>query len=93
MLYKITRLGISRASASVEECDVISLHPRLYSATRGIVTLRDLSLMKPTSLLVNTSRAPLIEPGALERALQLGRPGMAAVDVYKIWQAWSGALA
>jgi D-3-phosphoglycerate dehydrogenase / 2-oxoglutarate reductase len=66
-----------------EECDVISLHLRLYSATRGIVTAADLSLMKPTALLVNTSRAPLIEPGALARALQLGRPGMAAVDVYE----------
>jgi len=69
--------------AFFEECDVISLHLRLYSATRGIVTAGDLALMKPTALLVNTSRAPLIEPGALARALQLGRPGMAAVDVYE----------
>jgi D-3-phosphoglycerate dehydrogenase len=69
--------------AFFEECDVISLHLRLYSATRGIVTAADLALMKPTALLVNTSRAPLIEPGALARALQLGRPGMAAVDVYE----------
>jgi D-3-phosphoglycerate dehydrogenase / 2-oxoglutarate reductase len=69
--------------AFFEECDVISLHLRLYSATRGIVTAGDLGLMKPTALLVNTSRAPLIEPGALARALQLGRPGMAAVDVYE----------
>lgn len=66
-----------------KECDVISLHLRLHNATRGIVTAHDLSLMKPTALLVNTSRAPLIEPGALVRALQLGRPGMAAVDVYE----------
>jgi D-3-phosphoglycerate dehydrogenase len=66
-----------------QECDVISLHLRLYSATRGIVTAGDLALMKPTALLVNTSRAPLIEPGALARALQMGRPGMAAVDVYE----------
>jgi D-3-phosphoglycerate dehydrogenase len=66
-----------------EECDVISLHLRLYSATRGIVTAGDLALMKPTALLVNTSRAPLIEPGALERALRMGRPGMVAVDVYE----------
>jgi len=65
------------------ECDVISLHLRLYNATRGIVTADDLNLMKPTALLVNTSRAPLIEPGALARALQMGRPGMAAVDVYE----------
>jgi len=69
--------------AFFEECDVISLHLRLYSATRGIVTTADLALMKPTALLVNTSRAPLIEPGALARALQSGRPGMAAVDVYE----------
>lgn len=69
--------------AFFKECDVISLHLRLYNATRGIVTAGDLSLMKPTALLVNTSRAPLIEPGALARALQLGRPGMAAVDVYE----------
>jgi D-3-phosphoglycerate dehydrogenase len=66
-----------------EECDVISLHLRLYAATRGIVTAGDLARMKPTALLVNTSRAPLIEQGALEQALQLGRPGMAAVDVYE----------
>jgi D-3-phosphoglycerate dehydrogenase / 2-oxoglutarate reductase len=65
------------------ECDVISLHLRLHAATRGIVTAADLALMKPTALLVNTSRAPLIEPGALARALQQGRPGMAAVDVYE----------
>jgi D-3-phosphoglycerate dehydrogenase len=69
--------------AFFEGCDVISLHLRLYSATRGIVTAADLALMKPTALLVNTSRASLIEPGALARALQLGRPGMAAVDVYE----------
>ena len=69
--------------AFFKECDVISLHLRLYNATRGIVTAGDLGLMKPTALLVNTSRAPLVEPGALARALQLGRPGMAAVDVYE----------
>jgi D-3-phosphoglycerate dehydrogenase / 2-oxoglutarate reductase len=69
--------------AFFEECDVLSLHLRLHSATRGIVTAADLGRMKPTALLVNTSRAPLIEPGALARALQLGRPGMAAVDVYE----------
>jgi D-3-phosphoglycerate dehydrogenase / 2-oxoglutarate reductase len=62
-------------------CDVLSLHMRLVEATRGIVTAADLGRMKPTSLLVNTSRAGLIEPGALVRALRAGRPGMAAVDV------------
>jgi D-3-phosphoglycerate dehydrogenase len=65
------------------ECDVISLHMRLVEATRGIVTAADLARMKPTALIVNTSRAPLIEPGALEQALRAGRPGMAAVDVFE----------
>jgi D-3-phosphoglycerate dehydrogenase / 2-oxoglutarate reductase len=65
------------------DCDVISLHMRLVEATRGIVTVADLARMKPTALLVNTSRAPLIEPGALVAALRAGRPGMAAVDVYE----------
>jgi D-3-phosphoglycerate dehydrogenase len=66
-----------------EECEVITLHMRLVEATRGIVTARDLARMKPTALIVNTSRAPLIEPGALVNALKAGRPGMAAVDVYE----------
>ncbi len=66
-----------------ERCDVVSLHMRLVDATRGIVSASDLGLMKPDALLVNTSRAGLIEPGALVRALELGRPGMAAVDVFE----------
>lgn len=66
-----------------EESDVISLHLRLIDATRGIVSAADLARMKPTALMVNTSRAGLIEAGALEKALQLGRPGMAAVDVFE----------
>lgn len=65
------------------ECDVVSLHLRLIDATRGIVTAQDLARMKPTALIVNTSRAPLIEPGALVNALKSGRPGKAAVDVYE----------
>ena len=69
--------------AFFEECDVITLHMRLVDATRGIVTARDLARMKPTALIVNTSRAPLIEPGALVAALEAGRPGKAAVDVYE----------
>ena len=69
--------------AFFETCDVISLHMRLVEATRGIVTPTDLARMKPTALLVNTSRAGLIEPGALASALRAGRPGMAAVDVYE----------
>ena len=65
------------------ESDVVTLHLRLVAATRGIVTADDLAAMKPTALLVNTSRAPLIAPGALVDALRAGRPGMAAVDVYE----------
>jgi D-3-phosphoglycerate dehydrogenase / 2-oxoglutarate reductase len=64
------------------ECDVLSLHMRLVDATRGIVTAADLARMKPSALLVNTSRAALIAPGALLAALEAGRPGMAALDVY-----------
>jgi D-3-phosphoglycerate dehydrogenase len=69
--------------AFFEACDVLSLQMRLVKETRGIVTAGDLALMKPSALLVNTSRAPLIEPGALVAALRKGRPGMAAVDVYE----------
>ena len=69
--------------AFFEECDVISLHLRLIDATRGVVKAADLARMKPTALVVNTSRAGLIEPGALVSALQAGRPGMAAVDVFE----------
>ncbi|MFM9884992.1 MAG: D-2-hydroxyacid dehydrogenase family protein [Burkholderiales bacterium] len=69
--------------AFYSECDVISLHMRLVDATRGIVTADDLARMKPTALLVNTSRAPLIAAGALVAALKAGHPGMAAVDVYE----------
>jgi len=69
--------------ALFEDCDVLSLHMRLVDATRHIVTAADLARMKPTALLVNTSRAPLIEPGALVDALRRGRPGLAAVDVYE----------
>jgi D-3-phosphoglycerate dehydrogenase / 2-oxoglutarate reductase len=68
--------------AFFESCDVISLHMRLNPATRGIVKGADLARMRPTSLLVNTSRAGLIEPGALVSALKAGRPGMAALDVF-----------
>jgi D-3-phosphoglycerate dehydrogenase len=66
-----------------EQSDVISIHLRLVDATRGIVTRGDLASMKPSALLVNTSRAGLIEEGALVGALTAGRPGMAAVDVYE----------
>jgi D-3-phosphoglycerate dehydrogenase / 2-oxoglutarate reductase len=66
-----------------EQSDVLSLHIRLNNETRGIVTAADMALMKPTSLLVNTSRAELIEPDALIAALNRGRPGMAAIDVFE----------
>jgi D-3-phosphoglycerate dehydrogenase len=69
--------------AFFESCDVVSLHMRLVDATRGIVTRDDLACMKPTALLVNTSRAALIQPGALVDALRAGRPGMAAIDVFE----------
>ena len=64
-------------------CDVVSLHLRLTPATRGIVTRSDLARMGPDALLVNTSRAGLIEPGALVDALRAGRPGQAALDVFE----------
>jgi D-3-phosphoglycerate dehydrogenase / 2-oxoglutarate reductase len=69
--------------AFFEGCDVVSLHLRLIPETRGIVTAADLARMKPTALLVNTSRAGLVEAGALEKALKAGRPGMAAIDVFE----------
>jgi len=76
-----------RAADSCEsffaECDVLSLHLRLNEQTRGIVKLEALSRMKPTALLVNTSRAELLEENALVAALNRGRPGMAAIDVFE----------
>lgn len=69
--------------ALFEQSDVLSLHLRLSPSSQGCVTLEDLSRMKPTSLLVNTSRAELIEPEALLTALNKGRPGLAAVDVFE----------
>jgi len=74
---------IATREAIFERSDVLSLHVRLIAATRGIVTAADLARMKPTALFVNTSRAELVEPGALVAALKAGRPGMAAVDVFE----------
>ena len=85
-LEKARADGVAAASSKDEffaTCDVISLHLRLNDATRGIVGRDDLARMKPTALIVNTSRAGLIAPGALVAALQAGRPGMAAVDVFE----------
>ncbi|MDQ7976918.1 D-2-hydroxyacid dehydrogenase family protein [Paraburkholderia sp. SARCC-3016] len=65
------------------QADVVCCHLRLLPATRGSITLQDLSAMKPTALFVNTSRSEVVAPGALETALKAGRPGFAAVDVYE----------
>lgn len=78
--------GFQAANSKAEffqAADVLSLHLRLNDATRGCVELADLQLMKPDALLVNTSRAELIAPGALVDALHSGKPGFAAVDVYE----------
>jgi D-3-phosphoglycerate dehydrogenase len=78
--------GLDTAGSKGEflaQSDVVSLHMRLTDATRGAITAQDLARMKPNALLVNTSRAELIAPGALEAALKAGRPGNAAVDVYE----------
>jgi D-3-phosphoglycerate dehydrogenase len=68
--------------AFFENADIVSLHIPLNKETRGIVTHSDLARMKPTALIVNTSRGPIIEAGALEKALKEGRPGFGAVDVF-----------
>ncbi len=74
---------IAEQSRFFAMCDVISVHLRLLAATRGLITEATLACMKPDALFVNTSRAELVAPGALVRALQAGRPGYAAVDVYE----------
>jgi D-3-phosphoglycerate dehydrogenase len=66
-----------------ERADILSLHLKLDETTHGIVTAADLARMKPDALFVNTSRADLVERGALESALRAGRPGFAAVDVFE----------
>lgn len=75
------RVAASR-NAFFAESDIVSLHLRLSSATRGIVAAADLAAMRPDSVFVNTSRAGLVAPGALLAALDAGRPGTAAVDVF-----------
>ncbi len=69
--------------AFFENADIVCLHIPLNKETRGIVTAQDLARMKPTALIVNTSRAALVADGALVAALKQGRPGFAAVDVYE----------
>jgi D-3-phosphoglycerate dehydrogenase len=76
-------LAADSREAFFEQCDVLSIHLRLNDATRGIVKLDDLFRMKPSGLFVNTSRAELVEENALVSALNKGRPGMAAVDVFE----------
>ena len=71
----------SRA-AFFAQSDIVTLHLRLTPATTGVVTAGDLALMQPRAILVNTSRAGLIAPGALLEALEAGRPGVAALDVF-----------
>ena len=76
--------GVADGKAALfERADVLSLHVRLRTDTTGIVGPEDLARMKPTALIVNTSRAELIQPGALLAAFRAGRPGYAAVDVYE----------
>jgi D-3-phosphoglycerate dehydrogenase / 2-oxoglutarate reductase len=85
-LRRASEAGFETAASKddlFEQSDVLSLHLKLSAETRGILTPDDLAKMKQTSLLVNTSRAELIEPGALEVALKAGRPGFATVDVYE----------
>jgi D-3-phosphoglycerate dehydrogenase / 2-oxoglutarate reductase len=85
-LARAQGLGFATATSSEElfsKSDVLSLHLRLNEETTACVRLQDLSLMKPTALLVNTARAELIDQDALIAALNRGRPGMAAVDVFE----------
>ncbi len=69
--------------AFFESSDILTLHLRLNDATHGIVGPQDLALMKPTAMIVNTSRAELIKTDALSNALSLGRPGLGAIDVFE----------
>ena len=79
-------LGYEAAPSKADffaQADVLSVNLRMIEATRGIITAGDLALMKPASLIVNTSRAELFAPGVLVDALKKGRPGFAATDVYE----------
>jgi D-3-phosphoglycerate dehydrogenase len=75
--------GTVGKEALFEQSDILSVHVRATKDTIGLVTAADLARMKPTALFVNTSRAAIVQPGALVAALKAGRPGMAAVDVYE----------
>ena len=85
-LSRATELGYAAAASREEffrECDVLSVHLPLNADTTGVITAEDLALMKPDALFVNTSRAGIVAPGALVAALEAGRPGRAAVDVFE----------
>jgi D-3-phosphoglycerate dehydrogenase len=73
----------SSKEAFFAESDIVTLHLRLNDATRGIVTEADLSRMKSGAMFINTSRAELVVEGALQSALEQGRPGYAALDVFE----------
>lgn len=75
--------AFERREELFEQSDIVTLHLRLAEATRALITGDDLARMKPTSLLINTSRAEILEPDSLISALNRGRPGMAAVDVFE----------
>ena len=77
-------LAAASREALFQDSDVLTLHLRLAEGTRGLIGVEDLALMKPTALLVNTSRAELIQENALVGALNRGRPGMAAIDVFEV---------
>lgn len=70
-------------AAFFEQSDVLTVHQKLSERSRGNITAADLARMKPDALFVNTSRAALVVPGALQAALRAGRPGMAALDVFE----------
>ncbi len=75
--------AVTGKQALFEQSDVLSVHVRATTSTQGLVTAGDLARMKASALFVNTSRASIVEPGALVAALRAGRPGMAAIDVYE----------
>ena len=84
-LSRATEAGYAAAASREEfyrECDVVSVHLPLNADTAATVTADDLALMKPDALFVNTSRAGIVAPGALVAALEAGRPGRAAIDVF-----------
>jgi phosphoglycerate dehydrogenase-like enzyme len=82
---RCAELGVARADsldALLAGSDVVSLHLVLSERSRGLIGARELGLMRPDALLVNTARGPIVDEAALIPALRAGRPGMAAIDVY-----------